>query len=154
MFTPIVLLTLLLTPYFITNTATNNKTYLNFAGVLGMALVLSIAGIGHFVQTDQMSQLVPVWFPLAKETILLTGLLEIALAGGLLFKKHRAKVGVAVIVMLAVFLLVNINAAYNRIDYGGHSWGLSYLFIRVPLQLVFILWTYWFCVRKRDFVVY
>lgn len=154
MFTPIVLLTLLLTPYFITNTATNKKEYLNYAGMTGMALVFLTAGVGHFVKTDQMTQLLPVWFPFARECILLTGVVEIVLGLGLFFKKYRRRIGIIIIILLVLFLFVNINAAYNKVEYGGHSWGLYYLFIRVPLQLVFILWTYWFCVRKRDYVVY
>ena len=33
---------------------------------------------------------------------------------------------------------------------GGHAWGPSYLFVRVPVQLVIILWAYWFAVRASE----
>ncbi len=150
MFTPIVLLTLLVSPYFITNTATNNKHKLIYSGVVGIALVFFTAGIGHFVKTEQMMQMLPEWFPLVKVGVLFIGTIEIALAISLFFKKYRRKVGIILIVLLIIFLFVNINAAYNKVDFGGHSLGLKYLFFRVPVQLVFIFWTYWFCIKKRD----
>jgi len=42
---------------------------------------------------------------------------------------------------------VNIHAAFNRIEMGGHEWGPIYLLIRVPLQLILIGWTWWMAVR-------
>lgn len=150
MFTPVVLLTLLVSPYFITNTATNNKAKVVYSGMVGVALVFFTAGIGHFVRTEQMMQMLPAWLPLLKIGVLLTGAIEISLAIALFFKNYRRKVGIIIIALLILFLFVNINAAYNKIDYGGHSLGLRYLFFRVPVQLVFIFWTYWFCVKKRN----
>lgn len=150
MFTPIVLLTLLVSPYFITNTATNNKNKLIYSGMVGIALVFFTAGIGHFVKTEQMMQMLPAWLPLVKIGVLLIGAFEIILAVALFFRSYRRKAGVVIIALLILFLFVNIYAAYIKVDFGGHSWGLTYLFLRVPIQFVFIFWTYWFCVKKRN----
>lgn len=150
MFTPIVLLTLLVSPYFITNTATNNKDKIIYSGMVGVALVFFTAGIGHFVRTEQMMQMLPDWVPLIKAGVLLTGVVEITLALALFLKRYRRYVGIVIIALLILFIFVNINAAYNKVDFGGHSLGLRYLFFRVPVQLVFIFWTYWFCVKKRN----
>jgi 6-phosphogluconate dehydrogenase (decarboxylating) len=40
-----------------------------------------------------------------------------------------------------------VSLAVRRIEFGGHSAGPRYLFVRAPLQLTLILWTYWFVLR-------
>ena len=150
MSTPIFLLLILISPYFIVNTFTRDKSKLRFAGVFGFSLVFIAAGIGHFVKTEEMMLMLPKWMPLIKTGVILTGLLEIILAIAILFNNYRKKLGIFIIILMLVFLLVNINAAYNRVPLGGHEWGLSYLLFRVPLQFVFVLWVYYFCVREIE----
>ncbi len=75
-----------------------------FAARLGLALVLFTTGIGHFVQTEGMRMLLPVWIPSAREVILVTGVFETAAAVGLLFAvTSRITARVLVCFFIAVF---------------------------------------------------
>jgi uncharacterized membrane protein len=55
----------------------------------------------------------------------------------------RRLTGICLIVMLCAFLPVNIYAALERVDFGGHELGPAYLLARVPVQVLLIAWT-WF----------
>jgi len=71
-----------------------------------------------------------------------------AAAAGLLVPHLCRLTGIYLIAFLILVLPANIYAAINRVEMGGHSMGPPYLFIRIPLQLILIIWTYWFAVRK------
>ena len=54
------------------------------------------------------------------------------------------------IVFFILILPVNINAALRHIDYEKGTYegpGTKYLWFRIPLQVLFILWVYWFALR-------
>jgi len=55
---------------------------------------------------------------------------------------HRLSVGSIIIVYLVMIFPSNIYAAVQRISFGGHSMGPRYLFVRSPLQLLLMVWTY------------
>ncbi|NIQ12902.1 MAG: hypothetical protein GTO02_00365 [Candidatus Dadabacteria bacterium] len=148
MSTPILFLILLISPYFVVNTFTKDKGKLKFAGVVGFSLVFMVAGVGHFIKTEEMMLMLPTWLPLLKVGVILTGILEIVLAIAILKKDYRKILGVFIIFLMLIFLMVNINAAYYKVPFGGHELGLRYLLIRVPLQFVFIIWVYYFCVKN------
>ncbi|MBA3314259.1 MAG: hypothetical protein M3552_00845 [Planctomycetota bacterium] len=120
------------------------------AGCVGIALVFCFTGAGHFVQTKPMAEMLPPWVPSRIPLVYLTGVLELILAAAVLIRPLRRLVGRTLIVMLILFLPVNVYAAMNRIGMGGHEWGPIYLLIRVPLQLVLIVWIWWFAVQKTS----
>jgi uncharacterized membrane protein len=80
--------------------------------------------------------------------IYITGVVELAAAAGILVPRLCRLTGIYLIAFLILVLPANIYAAINRVEMGGHSMGPPYLFIRIPLQLILIIWTYWFAVRK------
>jgi uncharacterized membrane protein len=57
--------------------------------------------------------------------------------------------GVTTIGFLIAIFPANVYAALQRIPFGGHSAGPIYLLVRAPVQLLLILWTYWFVVRPE-----
>ncbi|WP_315823825.1 hypothetical protein [Paraflavitalea speifideaquila] len=91
------------------------------------------------------------WFyPFQKELIYLTGIAEIILGIALLFPSVRVYAGIALIVFLVLLLPANIYAAIHQVNYEKATFdgpGLRYLWIRVPLQIIFIAWTYYFSVK-------
>lgn len=116
-------------------------------GCIGIALVFGFTGMGHFMLTEPMAKMLPPWVPGRIPLVYATGVLEIAAALAVLIPRLRKLVGWGLIAMLILFLPVNIYAAINRIEMGGHEWGPIYLLIRVPLQLILIGWTWWMAVR-------
>ncbi|HEX8378190.1 MAG TPA: hypothetical protein VF602_10240 [Pedobacter sp.] len=112
---------------------------------IGMCAMLLFTAIGHFVFTKGMSMMIPSIVPFRTELVYLTGVLEILLGIGLLIPSLRMYSGWALIVFFMLLLPANIHAAINHIDYQRGTFdgtGVSYLWFRVPLQILFIAWTY------------
>lgn len=120
----------------------------NLGGVFGLSSAFVFFGVGHFVQTSQMVEMLPPWVPGRLIVIYLTGLLEWVLAATLLIPTLRRAAGWTCIVILVLFFPANIYSALNETGMGGHQWGPIYLLIRAPLQLLLIAWAYWFTVRE------
>ena len=112
---------------------------------IAMAIMLCFTAIGHFVFTTGMTMMMPTFIPYKISLVYLTGVFEILMAVGLLMPKFNVWSGWALIAFLVLMLPMNIYAAVHQIDYqkgtfDGH--GLAYLWFRIPLQFLFIIWTY------------
>lgn len=117
------------------------------AGRIAMSCMLLFTASGHFIFAEGMSMMLPDFFPLKKAVILMTGFLEIALAVGLLFTKTRRISSLLLIAFFICILPANIYAALNHLDLEKGTFtgpGPGYLWIRIPLQLLFISWVYYF----------
>jgi uncharacterized membrane protein len=126
---------------------TGRQCDLRGAGALGLTLLFIFTGVGHFMQTEPMSRMLPPGVPEPVLLIYLSGILEFAIAAGFVARRSRRLTGWAAAVMLVLFFPVNIYAAINRVPLGGHAWGPVYLLIRAPLQLAILLWVYWFSIK-------
>lgn len=151
MTTPMIILCLLLVP-LLASCLMRGARGARFGGTLGIALAFAFFGVGHFVQTEAMVQMLPPFIPFATPLVLATGLLELAISLGLLHPSTRRLAGHVAIAVLILFLPVNVYAAIHHTGMGGHVWGPVYLLIRVPLQLFLICWTWIFALRpiKND----
>lgn len=138
----VVLTLLLLTPSLVTLVLTRlgKKVIVStgFSSRLGLALVLFATGITHFLQTDGMLLLLPPWVPAARELILVTGVLEIAAGIALLIERTAHLSARCLIVFFIAVFPANVWAAFNHIEYGGHSLGPVYLLVRGPFQMLLI----------------
>ncbi|WP_299901999.1 hypothetical protein [uncultured Aquimarina sp.] len=145
----IVLLSTFIIAVFTVKIATT--TYdLTLSARIAMSIMLCFTAIGHFVFTKGMAMMIPQFIPFKTNLVYMTGFLEILLAIGLLVPYSKTISGWTLILFLLVMLPMNIYAAVHQIDYqkgtfGGN--GLSYLWFRVPLQFLFIAWTYFSSIR-------
>ncbi|OJX49592.1 MAG: hypothetical protein BGO88_15245 [Flavobacterium sp. 38-13] len=131
------------------------KSYLKeyrfaLAGRIAMSTMLVLTATGHFLFTKGMAMMIP-FLPFATEIVYVTGLIELIAAIGLLLPKYKKVIGWFLILFFILLLPANIYAASSHIDiqnatYNGE--GLDYLWFRIPLQLVIIVWVYWSAVRK------
>ncbi|TZF95003.1 hypothetical protein FW781_13985 [Chryseobacterium panacisoli] len=117
---------------------------------IAMAVMLLTAGIAHFVYTQGMALMIPGIIPYKKEMVYVTGVLEIIGAVTLLIPGFQKTIGWLLIVFFVLILPANLYAASEHVnmksgDFSGS--GLSYLWYRIPLQLVFISWVYFSCIR-------
>ena len=120
------------------------------AAAVGLGIVFIFTGIGHFIQTEPMAQMLPPWVPERTLLVYLTGGLEFAIAVGFLVPKSRRFTGGVAALVLILFFPANIYAAINHVPMGGHGWGPAYLFIRAPLQFIILFWVYWFTIREPN----
>ena len=128
----------------------NEVTNIPLAGRIAMAAMLVFTAVGHFAFTKGMSMMLPDFVPFKTETIYLTGLIEVAAAIGLLTLGLKHITGWLLIVFFLLLLPANIYAAFKHVDYQKGTLdgpGLTYLWFRVPLQLLFIVWTYLSAIR-------
>jgi uncharacterized membrane protein len=132
----------------VTMFATGNANY-RLSGQIAMAVMLAFTAIGHFVFVEGMMKMVPDLFPFKKQIVYVTGVIEIAAAIGLLIPQLRYLTAWLLILFFVLILPANINAAVKEIDFQKGSDdgpGLSYLWFRIPLQVFFIGWVYYFAV--------
>ncbi|HLM01864.1 MAG TPA: DoxX family protein [Pyrinomonadaceae bacterium] len=125
----------------------NDKWSLSPLGRISLALMLILTGAAHFTQTDLMVEMMPDFMPLKRETVYLTGVIEFLAAAGLIIKKVSRLTAILLIVFFLAVLPANIVGSLKQVNLGGMENGAAYLFFRVPLQISFILWTYYFGVR-------
>ena len=153
MTTPIIMLVLMSAPYaiaYLLRAGGNRSIDLRGAGAIGLGVVFIFTGVGHFIQTEPMAQMLPSWVPERILLVHLTGFLEFAIALGFFVPRWRRLAGLSAAAVLVLFFPANIYAALNHVPMGGHAWGPSYLMIRAPLQLILLAWTWWFTIRQTQ----
>ena len=104
-------------------------------------LFLLIGVVGHLLYPESVVELIPSWFPLRLFSAYATGVLEIAFAI-LLWTRHARSTGLVIIIYLILVLPFNIygwTIADNSINYLDNP---SYLWLRIPLQALFIAFAY------------
>ncbi len=117
---------------------------------IAMSMMLIFTAIGHFVFTKGMSMMIPEFIPFRENFVYLTGVFEILLAIGLLIPNYKEISGWTLIIFLLLMLPANIYASLNNVNYQKGTFdgnGLSYLWFRIPLQILFIIWTYISAIR-------
>ena len=129
---------------------TNKEYDFSLSGRIAMSVMLLFTAIGHFVFTEGMSMMIPKFIPYKETFVHLTGIFEILLALGLLIPQLKYISGCTLIIFLLLMLPANIYASIHNINYqkgtfDGH--GLAYLWFRIPLQFLFIIWTYFSAIR-------
>jgi uncharacterized membrane protein len=123
-----------------------------FAGRLAMSTMLVFTATGHFLYPEGMAMMLPPVVPFKKELVLLTGILELAAAVGLLTEKYVVPTSRLLILFFILVLPANLYAAWRGVNYQEANFtgpGPAYLWFRIPLQLLFIGWVYYFGMAKR-----
>ena len=121
-----------------------------FAGQIALSIMMFFTAIGHFKFPKGMSRMIPDFVPYKLPLVYFTGCIEIAAAIGLQIPALRALTGWMLILFFLIILPANINAAIKHLNYETGSYdgkGLSYLWFRVPMQVLLIVWTYLFAIN-------
>lgn len=130
-----------------------HKIDIKLSARIGLSVMLIFTGIGHFIFTHGMSKMIPGFIPFKGEIIYLTALLEFLAAFGIHIQRLRRIASILLIIFFIVLLPANINAAIEGLNYQTGTVdgpGIDYLWFRVPLQVVFVLWTYWSALKKKE----
>ena len=117
-----------------------------------MSIMLLFTSIGHFVYTQGMAMMMPGFIPYKTQLVYFTGVIEIFAAIGLHIQSIRVLTAWLLILFFVFLLPANINAAIKHVDYQKGTFGGSgpnYLWFRVPLQILFIVWTYFSSIKHR-----
>lgn len=118
------------------------------SGRIGIALVFLFTAVGHFAMTGAMADMLPAFVPARRALILASGVLEVAVAATLPIPVTAPAAGVVAGAFLVLVTPANISAARRRVSFGGHGAGPRYLWVRLPLQLLLIVWVCWFAIGR------
>lgn len=122
-----------------------------FCGNLAMCVMLCFTALGHFLFPKGMAMMIPpLVSPGSRITLVyITGVAEIAFAIALVFPASRWQAGYALCIFFQLILPANLYAAKHHIDLEKGTTtgpGPAYLWFRIPLQLFFIAWVYYFAI--------
>jgi uncharacterized membrane protein len=113
------------------------------AARIGMAIAMAFAGAAHLFLAAPFIQHLPPWVPLRAEIVLVSGLVEIALGIALLLPgPTRRRVGIVLALYLLAVFPGNVYVAVFDVEVDGQPGG-AYPWVRLPLQLLFIVWALW-----------
>lgn len=116
-----------------------------FSGKIAMSVILLFTASAHFAFNDGMAMMLPDFVPYKAQVVYLTGIIEIAAAIGLFVPAFSVMTAWLLIAFFILILPSNVYAAIKHIDYQKATFngsGLNYLWFRIPLQILFIAWTY------------
>ncbi len=113
-------------------------------GALVVAALFLASGVLHLVNPSAFLWLMPPWLPLKTELIVISGVMELASAIGLIFKLRWAPL-LTVLTLLAVWPAnwwFAIDSLTTNPEIALIAW------LRLPLQLPLLYWAYKAEVRK------
>ncbi len=102
-----------------------------------------IGGIAHFALTELEMRIVPPMLPSPRAMVLVSGVLELVGAAGLLWERTRRAAGLGLIVLTLAVTPANVYMLMNHDAWNVPLWALV---LRLPLQLV-LLWLIWWSTR-------
>jgi len=105
------------------------------------AVMLIFTAIGHFSRRQDLQAMVPRWILDPDLVVLITGVLELAGAAGLLFRLTRPLTVTGLVVLLIAVFPANIKAAREHLKIRG--WPATPLAVRALIQVAFILLLIW-----------
>jgi uncharacterized membrane protein len=123
-----------------------------------MAALYLSAGVMHFVNPWFFVQIMPPYLPWHWELVYLSGAIEIALGLLLLVPTTKRLAAWGVIALLIAVFPANVHMAMANVQFDpppamGQPSPLAN-WIRLPMQLVLILWAWWYTrpeLRERRF---
>ncbi len=129
----------------------NPKVDYLFAGRIAMACMLCFTALGHFLYDKGMVAMLPNAIPFRLFIVHITGVIEILFGLGLVIPRIHKSTAYLIIIFFVSIIPSNIYAAINHINYQTgltDGPGINYLFFRIPLQIVFILWVYFTAIKN------
>ena len=109
-----------------------------------LALALLVAGVGHLVDVEEFLGQVPTFLPLREEIVVVSGLVEIALAAALVLTRGQ-RLAVVGAVMAAFFVAVFPGNIWQAVN-GSTSFGLDTStgrIVRLFFQPLLVVWALW-----------
>ncbi len=106
------------------------------------AVIFVLAGINHFVHPTFYASIVPPMFPAPLALVAISGAAEIAGGLGLLVARLRRFAGWGLIALLIAVFPANIYMALAADRIEGLTLPPAILWLRLPLQAVFIAWVW------------
>jgi len=112
-----------------------------------LAIFFIVAGVNHFVSPGIYLGIMPPFLPWPMALIYVSGVAEIAGGVGVLVPSVRQAAAWGLIALLVAVFPANIYAVFHGMQIGDHSVPAWVLWVRLPVQFLFIAWIYLSCLR-------
>jgi len=121
-----------------------------FRTVMKYLLAISFigAGLNHFANPEFYMRIMPPYLPWPSALHLIAGFFEFVFGVMLLIPRFQKWAAWGLIALLLAVYPANIHMAVNRHLYP--ELGMTFHWIRLPLQLVLIAWAWWFTKADED----
>ena len=136
--------------YLLNRFLLGSRLSLSFIGRASMAVMLVVTGVSHFTNTDSMVAMMPDFLPAKRELIYFTGACELAAVVGLLWNRTARLASILLVIFFVLVLPANVAGSLKSVQFGGMEYGAWYLLFRIPLQVFFIWWVWFFGIRRKD----
>lgn len=114
-----------------------------WAGLAFVFLWFAVGGVAHFVLTETEIRIVPPYIPWPREAVLVTGVLELLGAVGLLWRVSRRAAGIGLILLTLAVTPANIYMLQHAAQFPSVPyWALV---TRIPLQVLLLALIGWSC---------
>ncbi|MGV3586187.1 MAG: DoxX family membrane protein [Adhaeribacter sp.] len=133
------------------------KLTLAQSGRIAMCAMLLFTGTSHFYLIKGMVLTMPDFLPAKEALVYFTGILEILFGIGLLFEPTRRITSLLLLLFLLAVLPANIVATLKHVDIPSATYtgpDVNYLWFRIPLQLFFMAWVYYFGYRRETSLIH
>jgi uncharacterized membrane protein len=110
------------------------------------------AGLNHFLSPEPYLGMMPAEIPERFHVLLvdISGIAEMAGGLGLILPATRRLAAWGLIALYVAIFPANLNMAINHLPLGTKPIDAWLLWARLPLQLVLIVWSFWYTRRDAD----
>lgn len=131
------------------DTTTDTLTYLKRPLRYLMGLLYICTGVTHFRAPELYARIVPPQFPRPVALVYLSGIAEIVLGAGVLFRRTRRQSAWGLVALLLVVFPANVHMATSGMAADmvpGWARDVAQVaaWVRLPLQAVLIRWAWWY----------
>lgn len=119
------------------------------SGKIAMSVMLLFTAFGHFAFKKGMAMMIPEPIPYKSMIVFLSGIFEILISMGLLISDYSELTAWIIIIFFILVLPANIYATIHKVDYQKGTYdgkGIAYLWLRIPMQILYIAWVYVFVI--------
>ncbi len=107
-----------------------------------MAAIYVLAGLNHYLRPGIYKRIIPPYIPFPKAVNYIVGFLEFILGIGLIYEQTQIISAWGIIVLLILVFPSNVYMLREKkARLGVPKW---LLILRLPLQLLLILWAYYY----------
>jgi uncharacterized membrane protein len=111
--------------------------------LFALAIFFVGAGVAHFVNTEFFVSIVPPYLPAPLALVQVSGVFEILGGLGVLLPATRRLAGWGLVALLFAVYPANLHMAFHPEAFVARGMPLWGLYLRLPVQFVFVAWTLW-----------
>ena len=117
-----------------------------------LTVFMVAAGLNHFLSPEPYLGMMPAEIPERFHVLLvdISGIAEMAGGLGLILPATRRLAAWGLIALYVAIFPANLNMAINHLPLGTKPIDAWLLWARLPLQLLLIVWSFWYTRRDAD----